>query len=85
MFPHYRLSEDFFGDSIALTTDVWTLRMNFYIMGERPLFEVFVSVSDDIIIKMVSTVGRPPERQKNKWRKRLACWPRSQKGGRRIR
>ncbi|KAF1971940.1 kinase domain-containing protein [Bimuria novae-zelandiae CBS 107.79] len=61
----YAPPEDFFHEPITRPTaaDIWMLGVNMYeVLGERPLFETFLWDRDDIIGKMINTLGRPPTR-----------------------
>ncbi|KAL5001340.1 kinase-like domain-containing protein [Aspergillus recurvatus] len=67
----YCLPEDFVGEPITTTADVWTLGVALYeLLGERRLFETFTRAQEDIIGEMVNVLGKPPARWWNCWANR---------------
>ncbi|KAG4440435.1 hypothetical protein IFR05_004079 [Cadophora sp. M221] len=59
LLPPEFLFEEGFGPSV----DIWTLGCTLYeILGERPLFEAFMSDKDDVIAETISTLGDLPDR-----------------------
>ncbi|KAL9035374.1 MAG: hypothetical protein Q9180_004896 [Flavoplaca navasiana] len=70
--PIYLPPENTFAKgSIGFPADIWTLACTIHeIMGERPLFESYFGVRDDVISEMISTLGLLPSDWWQMWKAR---------------
>lgn len=67
----FRPPEGFFDESIGLSADIWTFACTvFDIFGKYSLFEAFMDDEDEVLYKMIHTLGMLPDRWWRKWENR---------------